>query len=112
MIAQTGTRAQVLATAALVDKSLGYPKPGIDIGGGAHVPPAQSITTTYETPIQHPVTLTLWAYPVDATVNAAATAPSLSTAEQSQLSTTVASAAPLDATWTPATTPIHTTVVV
>lgn len=49
--------------ASAVDSALGYPKPGIDVGGGIHAPPEQSVTQTYCAPIalgaQH------W-YPVDA----------------------------------------------
>ena len=33
-----------------VDVSLGYPKPGVDVGGGVHAPPAQTVTTTYAAP--------------------------------------------------------------
>jgi hypothetical protein len=37
-----------------VDKALGFPKPGFDIGGGAHVPASQSVTTTYAQILANP----------------------------------------------------------
>lgn len=61
------TQSKAIALVAPVDTGLGYPKAGRDIGGGRHVPPAQSVTTTYARPLQHP-TLSEWAYPADANV--------------------------------------------
>lgn len=75
---------------AAIDAKLGYPKPGVDIGGGIHVPPAQSVTVRYGLVQKHP-TLAQWAYPDDAAVIGAAIA--LPVGATVQL---------LDATWTPA----------
>ena len=47
-----------------VDAFMGYPRPGLDIGGGTHCPAAQSVTQTYFSPIQNPSTLQ-WAYVYD-----------------------------------------------
>jgi hypothetical protein len=40
-----------IAAQQQVDASLGYPKPGVDVGGGRHVSPAQSATQTYAAPV-------------------------------------------------------------
>ena len=53
-----------------VDAHMSYPLAGTDIGGGIHVPPAQSVTTTYFVPLQHPGGGS-WAYISDANVTAA-----------------------------------------
>ena len=50
-----------------VDAAMGYPRAGLDIGGGIHVPAAQSVTQTYFSPIKHP-TLSEWAYVYDSEV--------------------------------------------
>ncbi len=73
-----------------IDAKLGYPKPGVDIGGGIHAPPAQSVTVRYGAVQKHP-TLALWAYPDDAAVVAAAIALPIGAVVQV-----------LDATWIPA----------
>lgn len=67
------------------------PLAGVDVGGGRHVPPQESITTTYAVPTKHP-TLAQWAYPVDATTSKYIAAPTLATATS------------LDASWTPTST--------
>jgi hypothetical protein len=51
---------------AQVDAALGYPKAGVDVGGGVHVPPSQSITTTYMQPV--PLATVGYGYPVDAVI--------------------------------------------
>jgi hypothetical protein len=43
-------QASAQACAAPVDTALGYPKAGVDVGQGIHVPPAQSRTITYAAP--------------------------------------------------------------
>jgi hypothetical protein len=53
------------AQSASVDAALGYPRDGVDIGGGVHCTPAQSRTVRHAQVIQHP-TLAQWAYPIDA----------------------------------------------
>lgn len=50
-----------------IDTRLGYPKPGVDIGGGVHAPPAQTVTIRYGDVERHP-TLALWRYPYDTPV--------------------------------------------
>lgn len=40
----TKDKEAVAALAAMVDKLLGYPKPGTDIASGVHAPPEQSMT--------------------------------------------------------------------
>lgn len=75
---------------AAVDAKLGYPKPGVNIGGGIHVPPAQSVTTRYADVQKHP-TLAQWSYPDDAAVIGAAIALPVGATVQA-----------LDATWAPA----------
>ena len=47
-----------------VDAAVGYPRPGINVGGGIHAPPAQTTTTTYAAPI--PLAGAFY-YPADAT---------------------------------------------
>jgi hypothetical protein len=68
----TPIQATALAWAASVDTAQGYPKAGVDIGGGVHVPPAQSLTVRYAGIYQHP-TLPLWAYLSDAITSPAIT---------------------------------------
>lgn len=85
------TRADADAYSAAVDARLGYPKPGIDVGGGKHVPPPQSATARYGDVQKHP-TLAQWAYPSDPVVTAAAVALPGGAVVQ-----------PLDATWAPVT---------
>ena len=43
-----------LAMQAKLDTSNGYPKDGVDVGGGIHSPPEQSITLHFNVCIQHP----------------------------------------------------------
>lgn len=59
--------------AAAVDASFGYPSNGVDIGGGIHVPPAQSRTLRYAALQQHH-TLSLWAYLYDSKVQSSGVA--------------------------------------
>lgn len=49
-----------LALQAALDTQLGYPRAGVNVGGGVHVPPAQAVTTHAAVPFKHPVS-TLWA---------------------------------------------------
>jgi hypothetical protein len=72
-----------LAVAAIVDAQQGYPKPGVDVGGGIHVPPAQSITTTYAVPTS-PDGGATWSYPADAVTTAALATPQAATALAAQ----------------------------
>lgn len=43
-----------LAMQAKLDTAFGCPIAGVDVGGGVHAPPAQSVTTHYGSVIQHP----------------------------------------------------------
>lgn len=62
------TQAAAAALAPVVDASLGLPKAGVDVGGGIHVPLAQSVTTTYFKPIQNFANALQWAYVADGVV--------------------------------------------
>lgn len=53
------------AWAAKVAAAEGYPKPGVDIGGGRHVPPELSVTVAHVAVEKHP-TKDEWMCPVDA----------------------------------------------
>lgn len=80
---------------AAVDAKLGYPKPGVDIGGGIHVPPAQSVTVRYGNVFPHP-TLPQWMYPDNPTQ------PSVEPNVTKQVPVPVtASEQTIDATWFP-----------
>jgi len=57
--------ANVFASSA--DSRLGYPKNGVDVGGGVHVSTAQGRTFQHAAVVKHP-TLSLWRYPWDAVV--------------------------------------------
>jgi hypothetical protein len=61
------TLAGAQAVGAVVDPALGYPKAGVNVGGGVHVTPL-FVTQTYWIPIKHP-TLTQWAYISDGNVD-------------------------------------------
>lgn len=63
--------------ATTVDGSLGYPKAGIDVPGGSHVVPAQSITTTYFAAQPHPTLASTWIYLADAVTTQALQASAL-----------------------------------
>lgn len=41
------TSADAKAVAAQIDTQMGYPRPGVDVGGGVHVPPTASVTRRY-----------------------------------------------------------------
>lgn len=56
--------ASAAAYAAKVDAASGYPAPGVDVGGGVHAPPAQSVTKTAQVLLEKP-SQDAWAYPVD-----------------------------------------------
>lgn len=58
-----------------VDAALGYPKAGLDIGGGIHVAPALSMTVRHNQVLEKPVTKDAWAYPSDAISTVAKTPP-------------------------------------
>jgi hypothetical protein len=96
----TATQANALSWQATVDASQGYPKAGVDVGAGIHVPPAQSITLTYFVPFEHP-TLAEWAYLADAV-----SSPALVGASALPIPTL------LDATWFPAPTALASQVAV
>lgn len=44
-----------LAMQTKLDVASGCPIAGVDVGGGVHAPPAQSVTVHYGSVIQHPV---------------------------------------------------------
>lgn len=75
---------------ATIDAKLGYPKDGIDIGGGIHATKLESRTLRHNKVLKHP-TLANWAYPRDAIETAQAVALPLGATVQV-----------LDATWFPA----------
>jgi len=79
------------------DTRLGYPKPGVDIGGGVHVPPAQS-STVHEAPVLKHRTLTQWAFLSTPNVQAI-----LPTVKADLPAVTIGTATALDATWNDAT---------
>lgn len=79
--------------AASVDVQLGYPRAGVDVGGGRHVPPAQSVTLRYADVVAKPDG-TAWAYPVDTTNQTAVTS-------QPSLTASATGITNLDATWQP-----------
>ncbi len=56
-------KASAQALQAIVDAANGYPKAGVDVPGGRHVP-GPFVTLTYAAVIQHP-TLSLWSYLAD-----------------------------------------------
>lgn len=88
-------QATALTFRSNVDSLCGYPKPGVDIGGGIHVPPAQSVTVHAHMVLPHP-TLAEWAHLISAEVSAVA-------AQAATASATVLPAVTtLDATWFPA----------
>lgn len=74
------TQAEADAYAAKVDAAYGYPKPGVNVGGGIHVPAEQSRTLRHDNVLEKPVTKDAWAYPVDAAVLAKEPAPAGKTA--------------------------------
>ena len=76
-----------------LDVQLGYPKPGIDVGGGVHAPPAQSVTPHYAGVLKHP-TLATCAILSDATITPVVTAAANALAVAVPVSTA------LDGTWT------------
>lgn len=59
------TKPEADAYSAKVDTAFGYPKPGVDIGGGIHAPAALSVTTRQADVLEKP-TKDAYAYPVDA----------------------------------------------
>lgn len=77
------------AAQAHVDQKLGMPIAGVNIGGGIHAPPSQSVTTTYAVPVKHP-TLPQWSIASDPVVDAKVSDMALP------------APATLDTTWTPA----------
>lgn len=64
MLCVCSTQAAAQALSDAVDAALGYPRAGVDIGGGVHAPASQSVTARYSYIIQHP-TQPLWGYMVD-----------------------------------------------
>lgn len=67
------SQAQVLALRSAVDAAMGFPKAGVDVGGGIHAPPAETQTVHYMGTVANgPAgSATAWAYPVDANNSAA-----------------------------------------
>lgn len=67
------TQAGAQACQTQVDAALGYPKAGVEVGGGIHVKDPNTggpfVTQTYNNVLKHP-TLAEWAYPTDATATA------------------------------------------
>lgn len=61
------TRAAAVRFAAAVDKAEGYPKDGVNVGGGRHVAAAKSRTVRHDRVRVH-AARKLWAYPVSAAV--------------------------------------------
>lgn len=47
-----------------IDKALGYPRKGINVGSGPHVPSEKSTVVRWDLPLKHP-TKAEWAYPTD-----------------------------------------------
>jgi hypothetical protein len=64
MKAFTGTRAEIERLATEADKVLGYPKPGVNVGGGVHAPSEMTATTKHVEPKQNRKTGD-WTLPVD-----------------------------------------------
>jgi hypothetical protein len=93
----TSTQANASSWASTVDTAQGYPKAGVNIGGGQHCSVAEGTTKHYGPSLQHP-TLQLWAYISDST-----TVPLLVGA------TALPVPAALDSTWVGATAVTPTT---
>lgn len=87
-------QADALAVQAKVDSLAGYPKPGIDVGGGLHVAPAKSVSTHAANVLSN-LGGTAWALISCSEVDANVAAASLATAVA--LTAKVA----LDTTWYP-----------
>lgn len=49
----TAAQANAQAFVDALNAALGYPRAGVDIGGGIHAPPAASRTLTWATPFRH-----------------------------------------------------------
>jgi hypothetical protein len=93
-----GALAAAQACAPVVDAQQGYPRPGVEVGGGAHVKDAGGgpfVTATYAVPIKHP-TLAQWAYLADAISTPALTPQAVALSLPAPTS--------LDATWFPVPT--------
>jgi hypothetical protein len=58
------TEAEAQARCAELDTALGYPKAGVDIGGGIHAPAELSRTLRHVEPVKHPKR-DEWAVPID-----------------------------------------------
>jgi hypothetical protein len=58
------TEQEARARCADLDTALGYPKAGVDIGGGIHAPPELSRTLRHVEPMKHPKR-DEWAVPID-----------------------------------------------
>lgn len=64
MRAIIGGRLILQALQNRVDQALGYPKAGVNVGGGVHVAPELSQTTTHAPVVQHP-NLAQYSYWID-----------------------------------------------
>lgn len=64
-----GSRAAADSARTTIDTAEGYPKAGVDVGGGRHVSPT-FVTQTHCQPVKHP-TLNEWAVLQDSRVTAA-----------------------------------------
>lgn len=89
------------AVAIRVNEAGGYPRAGIDVGGGIHAPAAQTKTTGYADVLKHP-TLAQWSYPADPFVK--------SVVGPTAVSLGAIDAGPLDPTWAPDTGAVPTIV--
>jgi len=84
--------------AKAVDRELGYPSHGVDVGKGKHVPPGVSRTMRYAEVVKHP-SMALWAYAIGPEVVALHGRSTQVDGTSYTIST--AGAAPLSADWRP-----------
>lgn len=61
------SKEELIALANAVDDAMGYPKDGVDVGGGVHAPREEAVTLRYTELRENPTTKGEWAYPLDAT---------------------------------------------
>lgn len=87
MKAFTGLRVDVQKLATEADKVLGYPKPGVNVGGGVHAPAEATVTRRHAEPRVNRKTGE-WTLPVDddaATVCRGLSAAKVATVEEKEL---------------------------
>lgn len=92
-------RADAEALLARLDATLGYPRAGVDIGAGIHVPATESRTLHHTHVREHPSRLE-WAVPIDAAASA-----QLSPAERARVASLPADWQPLAPPLAPASAP-------